>query len=67
MGLVRFYLTNGVNINILDEDRTSPLYSFLILFLRHIACRYGSIQVVEELINNGSNLDITDIAGWTRI
>ncbi|KAM3146934.1 hypothetical protein pb186bvf_001088 [Paramecium bursaria] len=58
LGLVRFYLTNGVNINILDEDRTSPL---------HIACRYGSIQVVEELINNGSNLDITDIAGWTPL
>ncbi|CAD8132990.1 unnamed protein product [Paramecium pentaurelia] len=58
LGLIRFYLNNGININILDEDRTSPL---------HIACRYGSIQVVEELINNNANLDITDMAGWTPL
>ncbi|CAD8177977.1 unnamed protein product [Paramecium pentaurelia] len=58
LGLIRFYLSKGININILDEDRTSPL---------HIACRYGSIQVVEELINNNANLDITDMAGWTPL
>ncbi|CAD8068440.1 unnamed protein product [Paramecium sonneborni] len=58
LGLIRFYLNNGVNINILDEDRTSPL---------HIASRYGSIQVVEELIKNNANIDITDMAGWTPL
>ncbi|CAD8089335.1 unnamed protein product [Paramecium sonneborni] len=57
LGLIRFYLNNGVNINILDEDRTSPL---------HIASRYGSIQIVEELIKNNANIYITDMAGWTR-
>ena len=25
LGLIRFYLNNGININLLDEDRTSPL------------------------------------------
>ncbi|CAK93223.1 unnamed protein product (macronuclear) [Paramecium tetraurelia] len=58
LGLIRFYLNNGININILDEDRTSPL---------HIASRYGSIQVVQELINNNANIDITDMAGWTPL
>jgi hypothetical protein len=31
---IRFYLNKGVNINILDEDRTSPL---------HVASRHGSV------------------------
>jgi len=47
-----------VNVNLLDEDRTSPL---------HVACRSGSLQVVEELLNWGSMIDIADIAGWTPL
>jgi hypothetical protein len=31
---IRFFLKNGVNINILDEERTSPL---------HVASRHGSL------------------------
>lgn len=55
---IRFFLKKGVNINILDEERTSPL---------HVASRHGSIQVVEELLNSGADCDITDIAGWTPL
>lgn len=55
---IRFYLRKGVNINILDEDRTSPL---------HVAARHGSIQIVEELLNWGAAVDITDIDGWTPL
>ncbi|KAL4453624.1 hypothetical protein ABPG74_009520 [Tetrahymena malaccensis] len=55
---IRFFLKKGVNINILDEERTSPL---------HVASRHGSVQVVEELLNCGADCDITDIAGWTPL
>jgi ankyrin repeat protein len=48
---IRYYLRQGVNINILDQERTSPL---------HIAARFASPSVVEELLNSGSNIDITD-------
>ncbi|KRX02940.1 Ankyrin repeat-containing domain [Pseudocohnilembus persalinus] len=55
---IRFYLKQGININILDEERTSPL---------HIAARHGSYQIVQELLNSGANTDITDIGGWTPL
>ena len=48
---MRYYLRAGVNINILDEERTSPL---------HVACRFATSPVVEELLNSGANVDITD-------
>lgn len=51
-------MKQGVNVNLLDEDRTSPL---------HVACRSGSLQVVEELVNHGSMMNIADIAGWTPL
>jgi len=31
---IRFYLKKGINVNLLDEDRTSPL---------HVAARLGSV------------------------
>jgi len=55
---IRYYMKKGVNVNLLDEDRTSPL---------HVACRSGSLQVCEELLNWGAMLDIADIAGWTPL
>lgn len=55
---LRYLILNGVNINILDEDRTSPL---------HIACRFGSVQLVEEIINQGAMINIPDIVGWTPL
>jgi len=55
---IRHFLKLGVNVNLLDEDRTSPL---------HVACRSGSLQVIEELINCGANLNIADMAGWTPL
>lgn len=47
-----------MNVNTFDEDRTSPL---------HVAARHASIQVVEELINWGALVDITDSDGWSPI
>ncbi len=55
---LRYYMSKGTNVNLLDEDRTSPL---------HIACRSGSLQVVEELINWGASVNIADMAGWTPL
>ena len=55
---LRYLIINGVNINILDEDRTSPL---------HIACRRASVQMVEEIINQGAMINIPDIVGWTPL
>jgi len=55
---LRYYMNKGTNVNLLDEDRTSPL---------HIACRSGSLQVVEELINWGAAVNIADMAGWTPL
>ena len=55
---IRHFLKKGINVNSLDEDRTSPL---------HIACRSGSAQVIEELINWGANINIADMAGWTPL
>lgn len=55
---IRYLTINGVNINILDEDRTSPL---------HLACRTGSLQMVEELINQGSMINLPDLVGWTPL
>ena len=55
---LRYYMNKGTNVNLLDEDRTSPL---------HVACRSGSLQVVEELINWGAAVNIADMAGWTPL
>ena len=55
---LRYYMNRGSNVNLLDEDRTSPL---------HVACRSGSLQVVEELINWGASVNIADMAGWTAL
>lgn len=55
---LRYYMNKGVNVNLLDEDRTSPL---------HIACRSGGLQVVEELINWGAAISMADMAGWTPL
>jgi hypothetical protein len=49
---------SGVNINILDEDRTSPL---------HVACACSSLEVVEEILNQGAMINIPDIVGWTAL
>jgi hypothetical protein len=57
ISLIRFFVSRGVNINTLDEERTSIL---------HVAARHGSIPVVEELIQSNANLNLTDMAGWTR-
>ena len=56
--MVRYYLKKGVNINTLDENRTSPL---------HIGARYASYQIVEELLNWGGSQNITDLSGWTPL
>ena len=58
LAAIRYYLKQGVNINVLDQDRTSPL---------HVASRHGSVQIVEELLNSGAAVDITDVAGWTPL
>ena len=55
---LRYYMNKGVNVNLLDEDRTSPL---------HVACRSGGLQVVEELLNWGATITIADMAGWTPL
>src|SRR4051812_48138366 len=55
---VRYLTIKGVHINILDQDRTSPL---------HIACRSASLQLVEEIINHGAMINIPDIVGWTSL
>ena len=31
----------------------------------HVAARHASIQVIEELLNCGSMIDMTDVDGWT--
>ncbi len=55
---LRYFTKKGVNVNLLDEDRTSPL---------HVASRSGSLQVVEELINSGATINMADMAGWTSL
>ena len=51
---IRYLIIHGVNINILDEERTSPL---------HIACKESSIQTIEEIIFQGSMINIPDLVG----
>jgi hypothetical protein len=53
---VRWYLSQGANADTFDENRSSPL---------HVACRSGSFQVVEELVNNSASVNIADCGGWT--
>ena len=55
---IRYLIIQGVNINILDEERTSPL---------HIACKESSIQTIEEIIFQGSMINIPDLVGWTPL
>lgn len=55
---LRYLIIKGVNINILDEDRTSPL---------HIACSFSNVQMIEEIINQGGMINIPDIVGWTPL
>lgn len=44
--------------NTYDENRTSPL---------HIAARQGSIQIIQELLEKGAFINLTDCAGWTPL
>lgn len=55
---VRWYLSQGASADTFDENRSSPL---------HIACRSGSFQVVEELVNSSATLNIVDCGGWTAL
>jgi ankyrin repeat protein len=55
---VRFLTIKGVHISILDQDRTSPL---------HISCNSGSLQMVEEVLNQGASVNLPDIVGWTGL
>ena len=55
---IRYLIIQRVNINILDEERTSPL---------HIACKESSIQTIEEIIFQGSMINIPDLVGWTPL
>jgi len=54
--MIRRYIAQGLSPDTYDENRTSPL---------HIAARYGSIEVIKELILQRATLDIPDCAGWT--
>ena len=51
VGVIRHFISKGASANTLDEYRTSPL---------HIASRHGRLQIVEELLNSGANVNITD-------
>jgi hypothetical protein len=53
---VRWYLSQGASADTFDENRSSPL---------HVACRSGSFQVVEELVNISASVNIADCGGWT--
>lgn len=55
---IRYLIIQGVNINILDEERTSPL---------HVACKESSIQTIEEIIFQGAMINIPDLVGWTPL
>ena len=58
LSAIRWYISQGLSANTLDENRTSIL---------HIACRDGSFQIVEELVNCGANISIADVGGWTAL
>lgn len=58
IAMLRHFLQKGVNVNCLDQERTSPL---------HVAVRSGSLLVVEELLNNGSDVNLQDLHGWTPL
>jgi Sec7 domain/Ankyrin repeats (3 copies) len=55
---LRWYISQGINPNTYDENRTSPL---------HIAARQGSIQIIKELIISHAGINLTDCAGWTPL
>ena len=55
---VRWYISQGINPNTYDENRTSPL---------HIAARQGSLQIIKELLSSGACINLTDCAGWTPL
>jgi hypothetical protein len=55
---VRWYISQGINPNTYDENRTSPL---------HIAARQGSLQIIKELLSSGACINLADCAGWTPL
>src|SRR5574343_360211 len=55
---VRWYISQGINPNTYDENRTSPL---------HIAARQGSLQIIKELLSRGACINLADCAGWTPL
>ena len=55
---IRWYISQGVSANTLDENRTSAL---------HIACRDGSFAIVEELLAHEANVNMADVGGWTPL
>lgn len=55
---VRWYISQGLNPNTYDENRTSPL---------HIAARQGSLQIIKELLSSGACINLADCAGWTPL
>lgn len=58
LSTVRWYISQGLNPNTYDENRTSPL---------HIAARQGSLQIIRELLSSGACINLADCAGWTPL
>lgn len=55
---LRWYISQGINPNTYDENRTSAL---------HVSARQGSHQVISELTNRGASVNLTDVAGWSSL
>uniref|UniRef100_UPI001AACA070 ankyrin repeat domain-containing protein n=1 Tax=Facilibium subflavum TaxID=2219058 RepID=UPI001AACA070 len=57
---VKYYLSNGGNVNISNKNREdTPLL--------HVAVFYGHREIVQLLIENGADVDITNSHGTTAL
>jgi len=55
---VKTLLSSGANINIADNNGSTPLY---------IASKKGHINIVETLLSSGANINLADKEGKTAL
>ncbi len=53
-----FFISEGLEVNCLDEDGSTPL---------HIACEYGRYEIAEFLIDKGAHINHKNVSGETPL